>query len=357
MAVTQLTLNYDALLSTTLMNSRPAIIDAIGKSNYFFYKMMKSDSWKLISSIGERAKITLMYELGAADSYSGYDVVNTTPMDGITSAFFDWRQMAGSVSISGEEKKKNKGDNQIASLIEGKITQMTMGIQEKFARCWAQGNGVNSATAVTAAYVSPVNGSSFIEPLGLQIAYDPTAALTIGGIAQDTASNAWWRNKRKDSTSTTYAGFLKEMDNLYNSCTLGGGGANKSPDIHVMDQSSYEMYCAALRSQNRYTSYTKADIPFESVNFHGHPAMFDEWIIDAQGGSTSQSTSSGTWYMLNSHFMEVQVEADTNFATTGMVRPENQDAWTGLILWMGAALVSNRRKLGVAGGIDTTLTS
>ena len=98
MAATSLTLNYDAVLSTTLFNARKALIDGISRSNFFFYKMMKSDSYKSISSIGDRAQIALMYELGAADVYSGYDVLDTTPMDGVTSAFFSWCQMASPIS-------------------------------------------------------------------------------------------------------------------------------------------------------------------------------------------------------------------------------------------------------------------
>jgi len=355
MAATSLTLSYDAVLSTTLFNARAAIIDGISRSNFLFYKLMKSDNYKSVSSIGDRAQIALMYELGAADAYSGYDILDTTPIDGVTSAFFSWCQMAAPISISRLERRKNNGENQLINLLQTKTKQALMGIQEKFAKAFGQGNGINSATDILTPYTSPVNGATFIDPINRCIAYDPTASYTIGGINQ--SSETWWRNKTKNSVSTTYAAFLKEMDNLYNSCTLGGGGDQRSPDIHISDQSTFEMYCAALRSQNRYTDYRKADIPFEAVAFHGHPLVWDEYVCDVQGGSTTQSTTSGTWFMANSNFLEIQYDSETNFISTNFITPENQDASTAHILWLGAVLTSNRRKHGVAGGIDTTIAS
>lgn len=355
MAATALTLNYDAVLSTTLFNARASLIDAISRSNFFFYKMMKGDNYKSVSSLGDRAQIPLMYELGNADAYSGYDILDTTPMDGVTSAFFSWTQMAVPIAISRLERRKNNGENQLLNLLKIKTKQALMGIQEKFARALGQGNGINSATDILTPYTSPVTGATFIDPLTKSVQYDPTASLTIGGINQNTET--WWRNRTFNSVSTTYAGFLKELDRLYNTCRLGGGGENAYADIHLCDQSTYELYCAALRSQNRYTSYEKADIPFEAVAFHGHALVWDEWICDVQGGSTTQSTTSGTWYMLNSAFWEVQYDSETNFINTEMIKPENQDAWAAHILWLGAVLTSNRRKHGVMGGIDTTIAS
>jgi len=39
---------------------------------------------------GERAQIALMYALTLPHFYAGYDELDATPMEGITSAFSDW---------------------------------------------------------------------------------------------------------------------------------------------------------------------------------------------------------------------------------------------------------------------------
>ena len=76
-----------------------------------------------------------------------------------------------------------------------------------------------------------------------------------------------------------------------------------------------------------------------------------------QGGSATQSTTSGSWFMLNTKFWGWKVHAGTNFQFTPMVTPHDQDATTGHILFLGATGCGNRRKQGVMGGIDTTIAS
>jgi len=351
-----LTLNYDAVLSTTLFNYHKNIEDQISTSNFFLYKIMKMNSmYETVSDLGDRAQIPLMYALGTADSYSGYDQLDTTPMDGITSAFWNWAQCAIPIAISGLDEKKNSGsDTKLADLLKAKTKQAVLGIQDYFGRALLQGNGPNTATAITTGRTSPNNGSVFIDPLALLVKYDPTTSTTIGNINQSTYS--WWQNQSKSggSGATTYAGFLTEISHLFNQCSIGPGG---SPDVHLTDQSTFEFYEGALRSQNRYNDYRKADIPFENLVFRGQPVTWDQFIPDVKNGTITQSTASGTWYMINSQFWSLKYHSDTNFTPTPFIKPENQDAKVAQILWLGALTVSNRRKHGVLGGITTTIAS
>ena len=53
---------------------------------------------------GERVKVALMHALNStADIYSGFGTLDTTPQDGITSAFYEWAQMA--VAITNAERR------------------------------------------------------------------------------------------------------------------------------------------------------------------------------------------------------------------------------------------------------------
>jgi hypothetical protein len=127
--------------------------------------------------------------------------------------------------------------------------------------------------------------------------------------------------------------------------------------MNLTDQNTFEMYCKALRSQNRYTTIERGDIPFTNVAFYGNPVVWDEFVPRTDSPTTVQSTTGGVWWMINSNFFQVKYDAKTNFSTTPFVRPENQDADVATILWYGAAGVTNRRKHGLLDGIDTTLTS
>lgn len=345
-----LTLNYDAILSTTLFNWSKTLEDQISTANAFLFMLKKrAGGYVTVSDIGDRMQQPLMYELGSADSYSGYDQLDVTPMDGITSAFFDWRQAAVPIAISGLEEKKNAGEERMIALLDAKTKQAMAGIKTFFNQKFLQGA---AGSSITTAYTSSINGSSFIDPLPLLVKYDPTSSTVIGNINQLTYT--WWQNKTKNSTSTTYAGFLKELDSARNDASKGVGGP---PDFHVTDQSSYELYCAALRAQHRNPSYQVADIPFDNVAFYGKPVVWDEYVPDVQGGSATQSATSGTWWNLNLQYFQIKVHSGTNFSTTPFVKPENQDAKVAHILWLGGVGVSNRRKQGVIGGIDTTIAA
>jgi hypothetical protein len=350
MPATSLTLNYDAILSTTLFNYRKTLEDAISTANAFLFYLMKvrKGGYQLVSELGDRMAMPLMYELGNADSYSGYDVLDCTPADGITMAFFNWAQASVPISISGLEEKKNRGEEKIISLLESKTTQAELGLQEFFNKRMLQGS---AGSAITTAYVSAMNGSTFVDPLPYQVAYDPTASSSPGSINQST--NLWWRNQFKDfANATTYAGFLKFLRTLRNNCSKGPGGP---PDLHLTTQGTAELYEAALAAAHRNPSYQVADIPFDNVAFYGKPLCWDEFVPDAKNGTVTQTK--GSWYMLNTKFWGVRVDRETNFSTTPFIKPENQDAKTAHILWLGALGVSNRRKQGVGGNIDETIAS
>ena len=354
MAVVSVTDNYDALFTTTLRNSSKVIGDTISTSNLAYFRIKESGGFEEVDSLGYQAVQPLMYELGAAQPYAGYDTLSTTPMEGLTAALFDWRNLAVPVTISGDEEAKNSGENALLGLLKAKIEQANLGIREAFNRYFLQGNGPNNATAVQTPYTNTSSGAQFIEPLAKLVAYDPTAALSIGSISQ--ATYTWWRNQKNSADPTTYAGLLKELRKLFNDCSKGPGG---EPDIHICGQGAYELYIAALAASHQNASYTKADIPFTSVQFMGHPLVFDQYVIDAANGTAAgvPVAAADSWYMLTSKFIKLKVHSKTNFATTDFRRPVDQDARTAQIMWRGAVTLSNRRKHGVMGLIDSGIAS
>lgn len=351
-----LSLDFTALLTSTLMKQSSSLADNISLANYFFYRLKELGQIKETSDLGERYKVNLMYALAPTDTYAGYDALPVDPVDGLTSAFFDWRNAVTPISISGDEKAKNRGSAvQIINLLEAKTEQARLSITEFWGKAFLQGNGLNVASGIETAYVSPSNGAAFIDPLPLLVKYDPTTSTTIGNINQSTSD--WWRNRRVADTSSTFAGFRKNLRNLFNNCGKGGGGGKRFPDIHLVDQNVAEFYEEMLTFFYRNTSAARADIPFDNLSFKGFPVTWDESVPDVAQTTTVQTATSGTWYMLNSAYLTIMADSQTNFRARPAVEPANQDASISQILWRGAAGVSQRRKHGVQGSIDTTITS
>ncbi len=347
-----LTLNYNAILSTTLFNYRKQLEDCISASNAFFWVLMKKqrEGYVGLSDVGERAAIPLMYEFGTADSYEGYDVLSVEPIDGLTMAFYEWRQCAIPISISGREELINSGQPRLINLLKTKVRQAENGIQEFFGKALLRGAGGSS---VIEPYTSATNGSTFVDPIAKLVRKDPTTSAVIGNINQNTYS--WWQNQAAESgQSGNYSSFLSELDHMYNTCSAKAGG---SPNLFLTDQATFEFYVRVLRSFYQNPSFREAELPFDNVLLKGKPLVWDEYCPNAYAGSETQSTAEGTIYFLNTKFWQVQYHTSRNFAPTNMQQPENQDARVSHLLWFGAALCSNRRKQGVLHRIKTTITS
>lgn len=349
-----LTLNFDALLTTTLQKwlSKNAV-DQILTSNAFFNALRsRPNGYKTLDSLGERARAPLRYGLVTPDSYGDYDVLKLQPSDGLTTAFYEWRQMATPVMISGMELAKNSGEAQIINLLEEKVEQAMDGAKEWVAKTILQGQAVNDGTSLTTPYTSPNNGSTFVEPLFHLVRVDPTASAVIGNINQSTYD--WWRNRTLNSTATNFAGFLNELNKAWIDCGKGTGGY---PDLNLCDENVFLLYQKALTAFHQNPSYRFADIPFENLAFKGKPLVWDEFMPDAAGGSTTLNPLSGTWVMLNTQTFQLQAYSKENFTATPFEKPTNQDAKVSMIMWKGALVCTARRKNGVIHGIDTTLTS
>ncbi len=347
----QITVNLDALFSQTLQNYSKTLVDNIGKSNAFFYKIINSNFYEGENG-GSYIQLPLMYQLATMDSYAGYDELGTTPTDGITSAIYEWRQQAVPIVYSMDEVLKNR--ERIKDLVKTKIMQAEMGFQEGFITHFLQGSGNG---ALSTPKVSGNNGSVSIEPIAKLIEYSTTSE-TVGNIAA--SSNSWWQNRSKTSAATTNTDFIAEMLNLYNTCSRGTGG---SPDLIIMDQTTYELFHMALYMKYRQVNRDQT-FPFENIKWMGAVVVWDEKVPNVFAGTTDTTTTTGgTVYMINTKFFRIKHMNGRDFDMLkdengkSFVKPINGDSRIGHMAWMGNICVNNRRKHGVLGKVARTLTN
>lgn len=352
-APSQKTINLDSLFAQSLAASKKTLQDNIAASNGFLYDIIGQngkggESYE--SASGTHIEVPLMYGLAPMDWYDGYDELPTLPTDGITAAIFQWRQAASQIAYSEKERKQNK--NRLIKLVSSRIQQSELGIQEGFALALLQGS-LPAGGSLTTAASSGVNGAAGIDPLPLLVAFDPTTSTSIGNINQNT--NTWWRNKTKTSalsSSSTFASFLLEWDNIFNSCALGTGG---KPTLIPVDQNTYELFHHAFFEKYRQTS-SDMNFPFENIMFKGARVIMDDKVPDVYSGVASTATYGTAWF-LNMKFFGITYEEETDFvmaqddAGKTFFKPTNGDSRVGHILWMGNTTICNRRKQGVYGKI------
>jgi hypothetical protein len=359
---------YGALLTTTLRNMQPKIHDNITKGNRY-YRWLEANGRVRHTDGGERVQIGLMYGLNStADIYSGYGIIDTTPQDGITSAFYEWCQIAVSIAISRKEERQNSGKSRIVSLLETKITQAEESAIELLNNCIVAGRILTSTNL--GQFLQRVgrldSGAAGPLPIPALVDANPARSVSIGNINGGTYD--WWRNQAQSSSATTFAGFKQELSNVYNDCTKGSGG---SPDLALGDQIAWETYFNALQNQERYIVKDQKKIDMlggggdNLIQLRGATFIWDEVVPDVEtnaimalSGSPAVGTiTASNVTFLNTKTLELVVDKETDFITTPMVRPENQDARVSQILWMGALTVNNRRKNGVLYGIAQNITT
>jgi len=363
MPATSLTRLYESVLASTLDQIRPVIEDQISTGTKLLYFYRKAGNWKGVNAGGAKYVVPLMYELVRADSFSGYSQLDVAPFEGITDAFYDWRQSASHITISGLEEFQNRDGEgtRVLDLLKLRTKQAMLGLEDFFGRALLQGQGRNDGVSITTPYVSPLNATVFLDPLPLVIKNDITTSTSVGSINQST--NSWWQNQTAGaggfygpggtgSVATSFASFLKELRKLFTQCAKGPGGP---PDVHIVDLGTFDLYETCLAASHRNPDYQKADIPFESVLFKGKPVVPDEFVPDVFSGTVA--ITKGTWFALNTQFLGVTFDNDHNFAPGPFIRPDNQDARTAQVLWYGTHWCSNRRKQGVLGKIDLTIAA
>jgi len=345
------------------MAYRKTMIDNIFKDSAFLAYLRMSNA-VIKQNGGERIAIPLMYgDNTTVKTVGGYETIDTTPQNGMTTAFYPWAEVAGSISISRLEERQNAGEGRLLNLLEQKIKQAEMTMREKL------NNDLLLGTVSGATFVPETSsgGNVGLLPLGYFLRKlnrtDPTTGGNVGNIAA--ASESWWRARAADIgaggsqtgndfalNATTYLGLEQALKRMYNWCSRGSGG---SPDLAVLDQVSYEIYESAMGQRQRYMNTKMADMGFDNIKLRGATCIWDEVVPDVYTGTAAITV--GTAFFLNTNFYKLVIDSETDIITTPFVEPENQTAKTAKILFMGNATSSNQRKLGVAYDILQTIVA
>jgi len=363
------TISYDAVLSSCLdafLGTDP--VDNIFK-DHVLLEILKSKGCMEAQSGGERIRQPINNgDNSTVGSYTSYDVVDTTPQNEFTTLWYDWRQLAASVSISGLEEMQNRGEAAIFNLLKGKTNVCLQSLREELNYQLLGKTVASGVWSAGAGKMASASGTD-LDPIPMALSRDPTQSVAVGNINKNTYS--YWRARAGDLDSdatgdhnstfandvTTYAELINYLNRLYYYCSRGGGGR---PDVIICSQAGFVGVEAALRTQVRYTQQSDAQVAFDNLIFkQGCPMYWDEMMPDISNGYVHDSASYAkeTFYFLNSKWMKLVYDPQHNFTPTPFVKPENQDAKTALLLFYGNLCWTQLRKHGVAYGYDPSVAA
>src|SRR6185312_1578553 len=243
MAATSRTQSFDALLATTMDFYKPKMEDNIHTANPFLFWLTK-DGKKKMQDGGANVLLPVMYAKNSTvRSYQGYDTLDVTPQDGMTVAIYPWRQVAGSISISRIEKRKNSGKSAAIGLLKSKIMQAEESMKEEVNRQLFQDG----------------TGNGGLDLFGLNLLVEDGGAWLsdVAGINRN--NETWWRNQYTTATGLSFnTNGLALMRTMYNNCSKG----NIHPDLILTTQTVFEYYEKILAANERFIDTRSGDAGF-----------------------------------------------------------------------------------------------
>jgi hypothetical protein len=314
---------FTELASTTLRKHRKEIKDNVSKNNALLRVLMRKGNIRY-----EDGGLTIVEPLDYAQNatyqrYSGYDVLNIGASDVISSAEYQWRQIAITVVASGLELRVNSGEARMINLVKARIKNAI--------RTWK--NNFSADLYGDGTLPNQING--------LQVIVSDTGVGTVGGI--DAAAWPFWRNQVQSAAAPLQGGApitpgATTMEPMMLALWLALVRGDDAPDLIIADANFFTYYELSQTPLRRYAaSDSKAGGGFLELKYKTADIIYD-------GGS---GIPANHMYFLNTEYLYLVVHKDADLAVMDEMKPINQDAVVIPILWMGNLVCSNRSLQGV----------
>ena len=252
---------------------------------------------------------------GTVAFYNGYETLDTSPSDVLSAAEFDYKQLAGTVTISGLEQIKNSGTEALINLLESRI-----GVLEK-----------TMENTLSTSVFSDGTGTSSKEIGGLQLLVADAGTGTVGGINSSTYS--FWQNVQTTLTSNAFSttNIQSDMNNIYIQLVRG----TDAPDLIVSGSTGYKTFLATLQTIQRVADSSMANLGFTSVKYLNSDVVYDS------------SCAVTRMYFLNTNYLRLETAAGRDFVPGEQRMSVNQDALVVPMFWSGNLTCSNRSLQGI----------
>lgn len=316
--------NISEIVTTTIQSRSKKLADNVMNNNALLFQLQKKNRVKPVSGGDVILQELYFQENSSFKRYSGYEQLDISPSEVISSASFNYKQAAVAVSISGLEEIQNAGKEQMIDLLESRIENAETTLSNNIATdCYSDGTA---------------NGSKQIGGLQHLIADSPATG-TVGGI--DRATYSFYRNISYDATTdgggaATASNIVGYMNAVYTQLCRG----KDKPDLIVADNNYWTFYLEHVQNIQRVGSQDMADAGFPNLGYFDAPVVLDGGI---GGGSPTNHM-----YFINSKYIHWRPHRQRNFVPLSPDRfATNQDAMVRLIGWAGNMTLSGGKFQGV----------
>ena len=309
--------NLSEIVTTTINHYSAQIADNVLNHNPLLYRMKERGRVAPVSG-GVKILENLAYaENSTFKWYSGYEALDVSASDTLTSAEYEWKQANCNVTISGLEELQNSSREQMHNLLESRIMVAEKTMQNQIA---------------TSLY-SDGTGSGGKELTGLQAAVADTPTTGVyGGIDRSVATNAFWRNQLTSGGATSAGTIQSDMNDLWIKTVRNAD----MTDIIVADSVFYKAYWDSLQANQRFMSASEGSAGFENISYKGNVSVYYD-----------SSCPASHMYFLNTDYLKFRPHSKRNFVTDPEKVAVNQDAIVVPLFFAGNLTTSNASLQGV----------
>ena len=253
------------LIASTAKNRSTEIANAVTAENTVFYMLEKkkritvgdfsgSSCLEPITFSGlNKTDDGTLHDAGFFRGYANFDP--TLGVETLSASEWEAKELGAVINSSNRESWQNAGEERIIDLVDSKIENMKLELQELVATStWGDGTAF---------------GGDEFDGIPTIISATPAVGVT-GGLNRASDLGGAWRNQY-DTDTITSANIVGLMDEM---SLLTRRGA-QSCDMIVMGLSMYRKYQDALHVLRRITTADLGDSGFATLEYNGVPVMYD----------------------------------------------------------------------------------
>lgn len=304
--------SFTDIVTTTLQGYSGEIADNITNHNALLRQLDRKGNKN--PATGRSIVQELEYaQNGTVGWYSGAEAFDVSASETFTAAEFSYKQLVGSVTITGLEEIQNSGREAVHNLLKSRIRNLEKSLKN---------------TVATALYADGT-GSDGKEIGGLQLLVADTNTNTVGGISGSTYS--WWRNYVYDFSTNAVTASATTIQDAMNTAWIQVIRGSDKPDMIMAGSTYWQYYLSSLQTNQRFMDDKGAGAGFTNLMYMGNVPV----IYDDQCNATRM-------YMLNTDYLFLRPAKGKEFKPLGDRASVNQDAMVMPVVWAGNLTTSNR---------------
>lgn len=276
-----------------------------------------------IDKVGGRPhlRFNILKELPTATGYSDLDTLTPERADPVTSAVYEWKQLAAPVQVSGLDMIKT-GDDGVEDLLALIITAAETALRESIG-----GSSIGIFSSADETNVRAITGLQNI--LGTS-----TTTGTVGNISRATQTN--WQHQSANVSNAFATNGLNRFRTLYRQCSF----FDETPNVIVLNGSTLDNF------ERDLTSTFQVNLPIMGIS-GGNDMMIDAGFPNIRYKGALIFADDGVpanvgYFLQLGRYLRLVVRQGRESELGDFVKAQNKD---DLVAWVYAALNQVATKL------------